>query len=204
MSVLEFIASLKWPVVVLVLLGYGSRTMKKHPNLRKWIAAYVEKRDVRGKMGPAEFEAITPATSAIVRAAVASDVELAAIAGEQTSTPDTSVLRREVVEDLLRSSAQWGYEMAQIGMRTPPIRTSGGAATAVRRFCSGWALLPWRQGWPRRPRSERLRKGPCAQDWAKPSVAITRRSKRRSFEVAARELQHFELAGHHAPASRSR
>ncbi|WP_405590001.1 hypothetical protein [Streptomyces sp. NBC_01190] len=120
MSVLEFIASLKWPVVVLVLLGYGSRTMKKHPNLRKWIAAYVEKRDVRGKMGPAEFEAITPATSAIVRAAVASDVELAAIAGEQTSTPDTSVLRREVVEDLLRSSAQWGYEMAQIGMRTPP------------------------------------------------------------------------------------
>jgi len=59
----------------------------------------------------------------------ASDEELAAIAAvgpqeddqdPEGAQPDLSVMRREVVEDLLRTSARWGWEMAQMGFRTPP------------------------------------------------------------------------------------
>jgi hypothetical protein len=125
MSVLEFISSLKWPIVVLVVLAWASRAPNKHPDLARRLAAYLDRRDIRGKAGPVEFEAITPA--AIVQAAAASDDELAVLAAEDQdseeetrSRPDLSILRREVVEQLLHSSAQWGWEMAQLGFRTPP------------------------------------------------------------------------------------
>lgn len=129
MSVLEFISSLKWPIVVLVLIATVWRAFKKHPGAGRWFADYLESRDLRGKAGPVEFEAMTKA--AVEQAAAitaASDEELAAIAGpaeqalfdEEPSRPDPTVLRREVVEGLMRTSARWGWEMAQMGFRTPP------------------------------------------------------------------------------------
>lgn len=168
MSVLEFISSLKWPFVVLVALLVMSRALRKSPGLGEWARSWLDKRDVRGKVGPAEFEA-TASQAAVEQAAAvtaASDEELAAIVAAEpqqeapdtapASQPDVSVMRRENVESLLRASAQWGWEMAQMGFRTPPDphvqwtedgrpEILYGAGTPITRALvvpSSWALTP--------------------------------------------------------------
>jgi hypothetical protein len=130
MSVLEFISSIKWPIVALILLGVIVRGVKKSPSFGQWLRDWLDRRDVSGKAGPLEFQAMSKA--AVEQAAAvsaASDAEINAIAAASETQAvldpelmgyDTAELRREFVEDLMRASAQWGWEMAQMGFRTPP------------------------------------------------------------------------------------
>jgi hypothetical protein len=129
MSVLEFISSLKWPVVLLAMFFWIARALKKNPGFRDWFKHWVENHDFRGKIGPAELEAFSR-ESELVQAAAATDEELAELAGADrpgtedvptaVTTTAVAALRREVVEEVIRSAAQWGWETAHMGFRTPP------------------------------------------------------------------------------------
>lgn len=130
MSVLEFISSIKWPIVALILLGVIVRGVKKNPGFGQWLRDWADRHDFSGKAGPVQFQATSKAAvedAAAVTAA--SDAELSAIAAASEQQDaldpdlvfyDPSELRREVVEGLMRTSARWGWEMAQMGFRTPP------------------------------------------------------------------------------------
>jgi len=126
-SVLEFIAALKWPVVVLVALGVVSRGFKRNPDMGRWFRGWLDSRDVRGKIGPTEFEATASrAVEAAAGIAAASDEHiadnLAASLGQAGTAQSDGVhqLRREAVEALMRDSAKWGWVSAQMGFRSPP------------------------------------------------------------------------------------
>jgi hypothetical protein len=127
-SVLEFIAAIKWPVFLLVLLGVTVRGAKKHPEVSARVAAYFEKRDISGKAGPVEFQATSKdAVEQAAAVSAASDEVLAASTfsfdlGDLFTEPppDPTVMRRDAVEDVMRLSAQWGWEAAQMGFRSPP------------------------------------------------------------------------------------
>lgn len=131
MSVLEFISSLKWPIVLLVMLAVLVRGIKRNPEFGEWLRNWLDRRDVSAKFGGlAEVQASSKnAVEQAAAVSAASDYELTAIAAEaepqRVMDPelmgyDPAELRREVVEDLMRTSAQWGWEMAQMGFRTPP------------------------------------------------------------------------------------
>lgn len=129
MSVLEFFSSLKWPIVLLAVFFWIARALKRNPGFADWLKRWLEHRDVRGKIGFTEFEALMPSKD-IVQAAAATDEELAALAGRQDPVSsegpadDTAnaltALRREVVEEVIRMSAQWGWDTAKMGFRTSP------------------------------------------------------------------------------------
>ncbi|MFI0897102.1 hypothetical protein [Streptomyces sp. NPDC020983] len=129
MTVLEFISSLKWPVALLAVFFWIARALKKNPGFRNWLKRWLENRDVRGKIGFAELEALHRG-SEVVQAAVATDEELAELArsdqsgADDNATTDTTsavtALRREVVEEVIRTSAQWGWDTAHMGFRNPP------------------------------------------------------------------------------------
>lgn len=131
MSVLEFISSIKWPIVALVALAVVARGSKKHPGWREWIKKYIEGRDISGRAGPFELQTSTPGGQAIVQAAASSDEQVAQAAREAlTATPDgtsggapvdVAALRRDLVEEVIRNAAQWGWEMAGMGFRSPPV-----------------------------------------------------------------------------------
>ncbi|BBB01058.1 hypothetical protein RVR_8297 [Actinacidiphila reveromycinica] len=125
MSVLEFISSLKWPVVVLVGIFVVSRGFKRNPDMGAWFRRWLDSRDVRGRVGPAEFEANLNATrDALVTAAASDDVLAAAdqpVSDLLVPSPDTTALRRDAVEVVMRTAARWGWDMADMGFRNPPV-----------------------------------------------------------------------------------
>lgn len=130
MSVLEFVAAWKWPVVVLVALLYSRWALRKNPSLTAWLKKLVEKRDVTAELGPAKLQLSTPATQADVLTAAASDEELKDAALEELAAQpggdvdfdglDLAGVRQSAIEAIMRDAARWGWEMAQIGFRTPP------------------------------------------------------------------------------------
>jgi hypothetical protein len=108
-NVLEFISSLKWPVVVLVLVGSGARAVKKHPGFGKWLREWFDRRNANLRFGPAEGSLTLPQeTATAVRTATASDEQLAA--------PDPTGQRQEAVEIIMRDAARWGWQMAHRGL----------------------------------------------------------------------------------------
>lgn len=129
MSVLEFISSLKWPVVVLVGIFVVSRGFKRNPDMGVWFRRWLDSRDVKAKGAGFELEATASrAVAAAASVAAASDERLVAeldasvtqADGEPASPAEVEGLRREAVETLMRDAASWGWEMAGMGFRTPP------------------------------------------------------------------------------------
>lgn len=122
MSVLEFIAALKWPIVVLVGMAFASRRMRQDPDLTQWIKRWLDKRNVRAAFAGAEVETISAATLDAVAAASAPDAELLQRAANQShgAVAGPQQLRREAVEELMQRMAGWGWETAFQGYERPP------------------------------------------------------------------------------------
>lgn len=125
-SVLEFIAALKWPIFLLILVFLSAYAVKRSSaETRERLLAFVTRLSFRVKGGPVEVEALLADTEAEMKAAVAPDSALAAVVGGESAEPgqasplitpeSVGALRREVVEAVMRSSARWGWEMARSG-----------------------------------------------------------------------------------------
>lgn len=125
MSVLEFISSIKWPIVALIALVLFSRAVKRSPGLGAWVREWFDSRDMRGKFGPAEFEATASGARDAAQIAAASDDDLAELAAEgrdsasgaaeEVGRADITALRREAVEEVMRQAAGWGWSAAKAG-----------------------------------------------------------------------------------------
>ena len=126
MSVLEFVAALKWPITLLILVLLVAIAVKRSsPETREQVVKFITDRNFRLKVGPNELEALRADTEAEMKVAVAPDAALAAAIGSESPNgakgdPSSAIqgvgaLRREVVEAVMRSSARWGWEMARSG-----------------------------------------------------------------------------------------
>ncbi|MET7715252.1 hypothetical protein [Streptomyces sp. NPDC005407] len=137
MSVLEFISSLKWPIVVLIISLTALVQLRRSPEARSSFGAWFRGRNFRVQVAGQEFEATLADTVDNMTAAASGDVQLAAHAqsphesgistegdespgGQLSGEADLTGLRRSAVEAVMRNAAQWGFEMAQMGFRSPP------------------------------------------------------------------------------------
>lgn len=121
MSVLEFISSVKWPITLLILVGFTSWRVRRNPNLAETFKSFVMSRNFRLQAFGADVEATTAETAAAGGLAARTDDELAQVADPSApGQPDVAQIRREAVESLMTSAAQWGWSMAQMGFKTPP------------------------------------------------------------------------------------
>lgn len=112
MSVLEFIASLKWPVVVLAAMVWIARTLKK-PAVTEWLREWMTSRNFRAKLGAAEVETMTAAVQEAAAEAVAAPCE------DDSTQVEPEQLRRENIDRLVRQSALWGWTVAASGGAPP-------------------------------------------------------------------------------------
>lgn len=125
-SVLEFIAALKWPITVLLLVGLAVWRTRRNPELAEYLKRFMAGRNVRVNIGGQELE--LSAAEAAVRTATQSDIELgeaaeeAATIGDAESTVprDVTEIRREALETVLVEAAHWGWNMAEMGFQIPP------------------------------------------------------------------------------------
>ncbi|MGW1892131.1 hypothetical protein ACWCP6_18005 [Streptomyces sp. NPDC002004] len=120
MSVLEFISSLKWPLLILILTAFSWWRFKKNPQLGNHLRTVLEGRSVRVSIAGQEMELSHVVEAAAV--AASSDAELAHTAhvNDLGQEVDTVQLRRAAVEDLMTHAAHWGWSAAQLGFETPP------------------------------------------------------------------------------------
>lgn len=109
MSVLEFISSLKWPVVLLAVLGWIAHTLRK-PAVTDWLKEWLSTRNFRARFATGEIE--TTSVAAAVQAATATDEQL----GQQE---EPQRLRQEAAEQLMRQAAMWGWRAHRAGMEIP-------------------------------------------------------------------------------------
>ncbi|MFI2202680.1 hypothetical protein ACH47Z_18245 [Streptomyces sp. NPDC020192] len=123
MSVLEFISSVKWPITLLILVGFTSWQSKRNPGISETIKSFVMSRNFRLQAFGADVEATKAETTAAAAGELAArtDEELAQAAQPTTTgQPDVAQIRREAVEAVMTSAAQWGWAMAQMGFKNPP------------------------------------------------------------------------------------
>ncbi|MFJ1554358.1 hypothetical protein [Streptomyces mirabilis] len=137
MSVLEFISSLKWPIVVLVIGLTAMSQLRRSPATRSSLAEWFRRRNFRVQVAGQELEMTLADTVDNMTAAASGDGQLAAYVqgpresgksnevdpnsrDEPTGETDLTGLRRSAVEAVMRNAAQWGWEMAQLGFRSPP------------------------------------------------------------------------------------
>jgi hypothetical protein len=131
-SVLEFIASLKWPITVLVALFVVTRAFTSDPGKGQALADWLNKRNVRANIGGQELEFTMAGTEDAAATVTAPDEQLAAsIAGSTEPGTGSGIavptdeavvqMRREAAEELMRNAARWGWDAAQMGFTTPPV-----------------------------------------------------------------------------------
>lgn len=121
MSVLEFISSVKWPITLLILVGFISWRARRNSELTETIKAFVMSRNFRLQAFGADVEATKAETTAAGEIAARTDEELAQAADPvATGEPDVTQIRREAIEAVMTNAAQWGWAMAQMGFKNPP------------------------------------------------------------------------------------
>jgi hypothetical protein len=131
---MEFIVAIKWPLLILLLVtaaAWRLRSEKRRKALGDWLKRLVESRDISLTAGPAAL-AITSPPDRLMQSMAAAAQPIAGEAtaelpapkmkaeGEVEAEQQETMMRREAVEQVMRSSAEWGWEMAQLGMREPP------------------------------------------------------------------------------------
>lgn len=109
MSVLEFISSLKWPIIVLTVLIYGARTMKGHPDIWTWLKEWLDRRNINAQVLGAQLQ--TTDSAAPTAAVTAPDTALPAGQAQE--------IRREAAEQLMRQAAIWGWHAHRVGAEVP-------------------------------------------------------------------------------------
>ncbi|MFB6548663.1 hypothetical protein [Streptomyces sp. NPDC056405] len=123
MSVLQFIAALKWPLFLLIVFSFVWWRTRRNPALGQTTRQLIEARNIRMNVGGQELELTRVEEAAAI--AASSDETIAAAAqaegaADQPDDPDVLSIRREAVEQLMISAIQWGYASAQIDPRTTP------------------------------------------------------------------------------------
>lgn len=127
MTYLQFFASLKWPLLVLILAGLVAIGIKRSsPATRAALRSAVATRGLKvGLPGGIDVDWAAPGSADAVQQAAAPDdqlIELATTRGETAPTTEqVQVLRRDAVERVMREAAFWGYSMAKTGFRNPPV-----------------------------------------------------------------------------------
>lgn len=134
-SVLEFIAALKWPVTVLLLAAIGGRWWHKSPAARATFRDWIGTRNIRLAVAGQELEATLAATQGNMITAAASDEALVATLADRAALSDDEAesqqpssptqgevvnLRREAVEAVMNLAAEWGFAMARHGYPEKP------------------------------------------------------------------------------------
>jgi len=109
MSVLEFISSLKWPFVVLTILGYGARTVKGHPGVWTWLKEWLDRRNINAQVLGAQLQTTD------------STAPTAAVTAPDTALPigQAQEIRREAAEQLMRQATIWGWHAHRVGAELP-------------------------------------------------------------------------------------
>ncbi|MFF9625431.1 hypothetical protein [Streptomyces griseosporeus] len=135
MSWMEFIVGIKWPLLILLLVMAGAWSMRKEERrkaMSEWTQGFLANRDISLTAGPAAL-ALTSAPPQLVDSmAVAAQPITGEVStelpkptmsaqGEVAGGQSEVVMRREAVEQVMRSSAEWGWEVAQRGLREPPV-----------------------------------------------------------------------------------
>ncbi|MGI5515314.1 hypothetical protein [Streptomyces sp. CA-106131] len=123
MSVLEFISSLKWPVTLLILVGFTSWRARRNPELSKTLKTFFMSRNFRLQAFGADVEATRAEVETAAAGALAArtDEELAQAAEPPASgEPDVAQLRREAVEAVMTNAVHWGWTVARMGFQNPP------------------------------------------------------------------------------------
>ncbi|MGP4043980.1 hypothetical protein [Streptomyces sp. 2A115] len=122
MSVLEFIASLKWPLTVVVLALLAARMLTRTPELNKDARRMFGNKNVRLNIAGQEIEMTHAAVNDSVAAAAQTDQDLIQRAGAMPPEDQRNIvqIRREAIEDVMRGGAQWGWDAAKAGFEEPP------------------------------------------------------------------------------------
>ncbi len=126
-TTLQFIASLKWPLLILILAGLVAVAIwRSTPETRAALRSAVATRGLKvGLPGGIDVDWSAPGSTDAVRQATAPDeqlIEFATTQGEAAPTAEqVQVLRRDAVERVMREAAFWGYSMARTGFRSPPV-----------------------------------------------------------------------------------
>lgn len=138
MSVLEFIAAIKWPVTLLILATAAMYTLRRSPEARASFNRHMQTRNWRIRIAGQEVEGTLIAAQPAMTAAVLTDDQLAAelvrrFREEQQSIADLDLsqyrlptdndietTRREAVESVMRTAARWGWDMAHRELRQLP------------------------------------------------------------------------------------
>lgn len=118
MSVLEFIASLKWPITVLLLVGLASWRLRRNPDLGNAIRALIGSRSIRLNIAGQEVELGEAAGAATV--AAAPDEALAEVGSRRDAEQDITEIRREAVEEAMNAAALYGWNEARSGAARLP------------------------------------------------------------------------------------
>lgn len=117
MTDLEFISSLKWPIVVLVLAGAATIKLRKKPQFWTWLQGWLDRRNIHAQAFGAQLQ--TTDAAAPAAAVTAPDAEL--------PDGDAQEIRREAAEQLMRQAAMWGWHAHRVGapIPVPTIDTMG-------------------------------------------------------------------------------
>lgn len=123
MSVLEFIAAIKWPLTVLILAGFAAIALRRSPQTRGSIAAWLHRRNLRLHLAGQEFEATVAETQGSIDAAISPDPALTeAVArtpeGEEgqhrperiAAEKELENARRQAVADVARNAVRLGWQ----------------------------------------------------------------------------------------------
>ncbi len=106
MSILEFIAAVKWPLVVLIVVGLATLLVVKYESLREALKQALDRIESL-KVGNVEVT-----LGAVLRAAQLSDQTFNA---QGVEGADVQQLRREAVEEIIRRASAWGWSAARMG-----------------------------------------------------------------------------------------
>ncbi|WP_210587153.1 hypothetical protein [Streptomyces sp. GESEQ-35] len=126
MSVLQFISSVKWPLLILILVAFSWWRLRKNPVLAATLQKVLEGRSVRISLAGQEVELTRVEEAAAI--AASSDAEIIRAAttdgdgegGLATDEIDVVQFRRAAVEQLMARAAEWGWNAAREGFRYRP------------------------------------------------------------------------------------
>jgi hypothetical protein len=124
-TTLQFLASLKWPLLILILAGLVTVAIKRaSPETRAAFRHALLNRSLKVSVAGASFEAGAPTPQEALALATAPDAQIAAsaAAGQEDATPEqVEMIRREAVDYLTRTAASMGWRAGLAGASSPPI-----------------------------------------------------------------------------------
>ncbi|MGW3936456.1 hypothetical protein [Streptomyces phaeochromogenes] len=128
MGWMQFVVAMKWPFLIVVLLigmAWWLPKESRGKSIATWVHRMIEGRDVNVTLGALSVSATAALESRIADAVapVRGELNVTAPFGEagteEPPEPDTQ-MRRDSVEEIIRSSATWGWEMSHLGLKFPP------------------------------------------------------------------------------------